>query len=78
MRPWIVGFTPGYMARSMHLFPKQGDREPWRNTQNYPLDRKMARRGPLEDGALTFGNPEPAQGEAGLDAAVEEPIRDAA
>ena len=59
-RPWIVGFTPGYMARAMHLFPKQGDRDPWRNTQNYPLDRKMARRGPLEDGALAFSNSEPA------------------
>ena len=58
--PWIVGFTPGYMARAMHLFPKQGDRDPWRNTQNYPLDRKMARRGPLADGALGFSNPEPA------------------
>ena len=57
LQPWIVGFTPGYMARAMHLFPKQGDRDPWRNTQNYPLDRKMARRGPLEDGALTFSNP---------------------
>ena len=57
--PWIVGFTPGYMARAMHLFPKQGDRDPWRNTQNYPLDRKLARRGPLEDGALAFSNPEP-------------------
>ena len=78
MRPWIVGFTPGYMARAMHLFPKQGDRDPWRNTQNYPLDRKMARRGPLEDGALTFSNPEPAQDEAEADAGVEEPIRDAA
>ena len=23
-RPWIVGFMPGYMARSMHLFPQAG------------------------------------------------------
>ena len=59
--PWIVGFTPGYLARALHLFPQQGDRDPWRNTQNYPLDRKMARRGPLEDGALEFSNPEPTQ-----------------
>ncbi len=56
-RPWIQGFTPGYMQRVMHLFPRQGDREPWLNTQNYAADRKMIRRAPLEDGALTFGNP---------------------
>ncbi len=59
-RPWIVGFTPGYMARSMHLFPKQGDHDPWRNTQNYLRDRKLALRNRLEDGVLRFSNPQPA------------------
>jgi monooxygenase len=54
-RPWIDDFTPGYMQRKMHLFPKQGDHAPWRNTQNYTLDKKMIRKGPLEDGALIFG-----------------------
>ncbi|MFP6656053.1 MAG: NAD(P)/FAD-dependent oxidoreductase [Myxococcota bacterium] len=54
-RPWIDGFTPGYMKRKMHLFPKQGDRAPWRNTQNYRLDKKMIRKADLEDGALIFG-----------------------
>ena len=58
-RLWIVGFTPGYMARSMHLFPKQGDCDPWRNTQNYLRDRKIVFRGRLEDGVLTFTNPHP-------------------
>ena len=56
--PWIVDFLPGYMARSMHLFPRQGDRNPWRNTQNYLEDRKVVLRAPLEDGALTFSNPD--------------------
>ena len=58
LQPWIVDFLPGYMARSMHLFPKQGDRNPWRNTQNYMEDRKIVLRDPLEDGALTFSNPD--------------------
>ena len=53
-RPWIQEFTPGYMQRSMHLFPKQSDREPWRNPQNYTADKKMIRHAPLEDGVLTF------------------------
>ena len=41
----------------MHRFPKQGDREPWINPQNYTRDKKMIRFGPLEDGALIFSNP---------------------
>ena len=65
-RPWIVGFTPGYMTRSMHLFPKQGDRDPWRNTQNYLLDRKIVLRSRLEDGILTFSNPHPERQAADL------------
>ena len=59
-RPWIVDFLPGYMARSMHLFPRQGSRDPWRNTQNYLEDRKIIYRQPLEDGVLTFSNPDVA------------------
>ena len=55
--PWIDDFSAGYMQRLMHLFPKQGDRGPWRNTQNYALDKKVIRKAPLEDGALIFGNP---------------------
>jgi hypothetical protein len=55
--PWIDTFTPGYMKRVMHLFPKQGDHAPWRNTQNYSLDKKMIRNAPLEDGALVFSSP---------------------
>ncbi|MEY2765611.1 MAG: hypothetical protein RL552_516, partial [Actinomycetota bacterium] len=30
-RPWIDGFSSGYMQRVMHLMPSQGDREPWIN-----------------------------------------------
>jgi monooxygenase len=56
-RPWIDDFSAGYMQRVMHLFPKQGDRGPWRNTQNYAEDRKLIRHAALEDGALVFDNP---------------------
>src|SRR5262249_55004079 len=58
-RPWIDGFSSGYMQRMMHRFPMQGDREPWLNPQNYSRDRKMIRFAPLEDGALVFGNRKP-------------------
>lgn len=53
-RPWIVDFTPGYMQRVMHLFPKQGDHAPWLNTQDYARDREMVRKAPIEDGVLAF------------------------
>ena len=56
-RPWIEGFSPGYMQRVMHLLPHQGDHAPWLNTQNYTADRKMVRRAALEDGVLRFSNP---------------------
>jgi len=74
-RPWIEGFSAGYMQRSMHLFPKQGDRGPWRNTQDYVQDRKMIRKAPLEDGALRFTDPAPAADETG---AEDEPVADTA
>jgi len=42
------------MERSMHMFPRQSDREPWINPQNFKRDRKMFRKSPLEDGAMRF------------------------
>jgi cation diffusion facilitator CzcD-associated flavoprotein CzcO len=53
-RPWIVGFSSGYVQRVMHLLPKQGDREPWINPQNYKRDKKMFRKGEVDDGAMQF------------------------
>jgi hypothetical protein len=53
-RPWIDDFSSGYMQRTMHRFPKQGDREPWLNPQNYARDKKMIRTAPIDDGALVF------------------------
>ena len=40
-RDWVADFPAGYMTRVMHLFPKQGDREPWINTQDFRRDRKL-------------------------------------
>lgn len=54
--PWIDDFSAGYMQRSMHKFAKQGT-GPWRNTQNYALDKKMVHKAPIDDDALVFENP---------------------
>jgi monooxygenase len=53
-RPWIENFSSGYMQREMHRFPKQGDREPWINPQDYGRDRKMFRNSPVADGVMRF------------------------
>ena len=53
-RPWIENFSAGYIQRSLNLMPKQGIEDPWRNTQNYDLDKKMLRDAPLEDDVMTF------------------------
>jgi hypothetical protein len=55
--PWIdpENFNPGYIRRGIHLLPKQGDRDPWRNTQDYWLDKDLLPSWDLDDGALAFG-----------------------
>ncbi len=53
-RPWIENFSSGYMQRVMHRFPKQGDREPWINPQDYGRDKQMFRRSPVADGVMRF------------------------
>ena len=53
-RPWIDNFSAGYMQRVMHQFPRQGDKEPWINPQNYKRDKKMFRESPIDDGVMIF------------------------
>jgi monooxygenase len=53
-RPWVDDFSSGYMERSLQLFPKQGDKDPWRNSQNYNLDKKNFKEATWDDGVLLF------------------------
>ncbi len=53
-RDWIADFPAGYMTRVMHLFPKQGDREPWINTQDFRRDRKLFNQSFDQDQWLYF------------------------
>ena len=53
---WI-NFNSGYILRSLHLFPKQGDRKPWKLNQNYILDLFNLRLGAVDDGAVGFSGP---------------------
>jgi len=61
--PWI-DFSSGYVQRSLHLFPKQGSRPPWKLHQNYARDILTLRFGRVDDGAMVFSNPGPASGSA--------------
>jgi cation diffusion facilitator CzcD-associated flavoprotein CzcO len=55
-RPWIDGFSSGYVQRVMHKLPKQGDHEPWVNAQNYHRDKQLLRKSPVDDGVMIFDN----------------------
>lgn len=54
--PWVdpENFNPGYLTRGLHLLPQQGDRDPWRHTQDYWAEKDALPEADLDDGALTF------------------------
>jgi cation diffusion facilitator CzcD-associated flavoprotein CzcO len=56
IRPWVDpgNFNPGYLTRSMHLMPKQGDRDPWTFTQDYWREKNEFPVADLDDGALVY------------------------
>ena len=68
-RQWVEGFSSGYFQRVLHLMPKQGDREPWVNPQNYAKDKKLFRKAPLDDGVMRFTRAAPATADIGEPAA---------
>jgi cation diffusion facilitator CzcD-associated flavoprotein CzcO len=56
-----MNLTSGYVQRSIHLFPKQGSKLPWKLYQNYALDLAMIGFGRIDDGALKFSRAEPVR-----------------
>ncbi len=53
-RPYIDDFSAGYMQRVMPLLPKQGEREPWLNTQSYQRDLDFIDGAEIADDVLVF------------------------
>ncbi len=53
LRP-AVNLQSGYFRRSDHLIPREGDRGPWTNPQNYLRDLIRFRLSPIADGILSF------------------------
>jgi cation diffusion facilitator CzcD-associated flavoprotein CzcO len=54
--PWIHpdDFNPGYLMRSGHQMPQQGDHDPWRFSQDYWTERDTLPQADLEDGSLRY------------------------
>ena len=56
LKPWIEAdnFNPGYLQRSLHLMPKQGNHEPWLFTQDYWYEKDAFPEAEVDDGALNY------------------------
>ena len=49
----LLDFNSGYVLRAVADLPKQGSKEPWKLRQNYPVDLRSLRFGPVDD-AMRF------------------------
>jgi cation diffusion facilitator CzcD-associated flavoprotein CzcO len=54
LRRWIAteNFNAGYLQRSMHLLPQQGDRAPWEHVQDYQREQQELPAADLDDGLV--------------------------
>ena len=54
--PWVdpENFNPGYVMRSLHLLPKQGDKPEWQHTQDYWADKDAFPAIDLADSILRY------------------------
>jgi hypothetical protein len=50
----LIDFTSGYFKRGLHLMPKQGNKAPWKNYQNYLQDIFSVRLFSIKDSNLSF------------------------
>jgi monooxygenase len=58
----LLALNAGYVRRSVHLLPKQGSRFPWQVHQSYLRDYRAMKLRSVEDEAMVFSNPVPADG----------------
>lgn len=56
LSPWVdpSNFNPGYLQRGLERLPQQGDRDPWRHTQDYGYDLEHLPKVDLDDGTLEY------------------------
>jgi monooxygenase len=53
----LLALTSGYIQRSAHLLPKQGDRDPWRVHQSYLRDYRALKKDGVDDTVMVFSGP---------------------
>lgn len=56
LKPWVDpdNFNPGYLTRSLHLMPRQGDRDPWIFSQDYWSEKDQIPAADLDDQTLAY------------------------
>ena len=52
----LIDFNSGYFQRGLHMMPKQGNKAPWKNYQNYLKDIFLVRVFSINDTNLNFYN----------------------
>ncbi|WP_233560094.1 NAD(P)/FAD-dependent oxidoreductase [Oleomonas cavernae] len=53
----ILDLKSGYVQRALAQLPSQGNKAPWKMYQNYLRDRKVLKKGTVDDKVLIFNNP---------------------
>jgi cation diffusion facilitator CzcD-associated flavoprotein CzcO len=56
-KDWIADFPAGYLKRTMHLQPRQGNQDPWVNSQDFRKERALFKQPLATDDALHFSAP---------------------
>ena len=56
LSPWVdpQDFNPRYLMRDEHRLTRQGDRQPWRHTQDYWADKDELPAAAIDDGTLRY------------------------
>jgi hypothetical protein len=50
----FIDFEAGYIKRVADQLPKQGDRDPWQNRQDYKFDKVALMKSAVENDGLVF------------------------
>ncbi len=66
--------SSGYVQRAAHLLPRQGKSLPWRVLHDFPRDRRMLQKEPIEDGILQFGARLTRKAHAPVETLAQEPV----
>jgi hypothetical protein len=53
----LLDFSAGYVQRSVHMLPRQGDGAPWLTSMNYADDVKLLHADEVTDYNLRFRTP---------------------